>query len=413
MTEFASYLSSKRTEKGIPLRQLAERVSMTCPVDHSTLSRLERGKQKPSAQHRNLLLALAKVLDLDDDETNELLTSAGLTPVTESESNVDKILNALEPERWRKTQFLMKLGWNRDQISKKLHIPFWEVLKDLEKAQASTDIRLILSLLEPGRRVLDFEKHQYARLVSFRLGNVSEALLIVEGITFLVTDCGTHEQGPEIEAAIAPYKYDVELSLNKTGETKITKTKFKLARFEADDYEVLFKSLPGSYFRGTINVNYTIYPQTNLLTLSSQPLELVFPNVTGAQILDPQPFWRLVAGSQADYSHILSNCLKQLSDGDRVELRIYVQKELTDGNLRQLQAKLARCGITLDSPVVQDAGIIVMRFTYYETISSTISSLRIPDIIGWQLFDVAGKYIQGVRRLTEGVMVFEEGTNAE
>lgn len=410
MTDLAAYLSSKRKEKGISLRTLAKGASMTTPVHYSTLCRLERGKRAVSAQDRPLLLALGKVLDLGDDEVNELLTIAGLTPITGSESNLDKILE-LQTERWRKTRLLMDLGWHEGQICRKLNIPFWEVRADIKLSEASTGTRLILSLLEHGRRVWDFEKHQYARLVSFRLGNISEALLIVESITLSVTECGTHNREPETEAAVTPYRFDVELSLDNTGESEITKTKFKLARFEVDDYEVLFKSSPGNYFRGSINVYYTRYPETELLTVSSQPLELVFPNVSGARRHDSLSYQKLVAGSEANYLQVLSNRLKQLSEGEHVELRIYVQNDFNDSDLRQLETELVRCGIMLNSPVVQDAGIILIRFTYLETTGPAISSLTIPDIMGWQLFDAAGRYIQGIHQLTQGVMVIEDGSN--
>lgn len=73
--EFGAALARLRTERGLSQSRLAHEAGL----DHSYISRVERGKREPS---RETVLALATVLDSTHRQTDVLLIAAGYRPVT-------------------------------------------------------------------------------------------------------------------------------------------------------------------------------------------------------------------------------------------------------------------------------------------------------------------------------------------
>jgi transcriptional regulator with XRE-family HTH domain len=71
--QFGELLTYYRTRAGISQAKLARMVR----VDHSFISRLERGARGPS---RETVLAIARALDLADQERDELLLAARYAP---------------------------------------------------------------------------------------------------------------------------------------------------------------------------------------------------------------------------------------------------------------------------------------------------------------------------------------------
>jgi transcriptional regulator with XRE-family HTH domain len=73
-SEFSQLLREVRTARGLSQSQIAR----TIGVDHSTISRFERGERRP---RRLTVLKLARALDLDRATRLRLLASAGYAPV--------------------------------------------------------------------------------------------------------------------------------------------------------------------------------------------------------------------------------------------------------------------------------------------------------------------------------------------
>lgn len=73
---FAGLLAGYRMTTGISRNKLAHLVG----VDPSYLTRIENGDREPPRFH--IVEALARVLNLNDEQRNHLLVSAGYAPVT-------------------------------------------------------------------------------------------------------------------------------------------------------------------------------------------------------------------------------------------------------------------------------------------------------------------------------------------
>ena len=70
---FAATLARLRTARRLNHNQLAH----ACGLDHSYISRLERGKREPS---RETVMVLARALRLGDHDRGRLLRAAGFWP---------------------------------------------------------------------------------------------------------------------------------------------------------------------------------------------------------------------------------------------------------------------------------------------------------------------------------------------
>ena len=103
MSGFGSFLREKRRQKLLTLQDLSElsrkfwKETGWCP-DASQLSRWETGKAVPLPKHRPALLAIAKILGMDDSDKNEFLIKAGLSPLQGEELDVDAMLSKLGSE---------------------------------------------------------------------------------------------------------------------------------------------------------------------------------------------------------------------------------------------------------------------------------------------------------------------------
>lgn len=142
MDSFGSFLRNKRKQKDLSLQGLSDLLSerrekkkIVWYPDVPQLSRWETGKTVPRAKHRDVVKAIADILDMDDSERNELLTKAGLSPLRPDEMDIDVMLSTLG-SRQKKSWFLSKyMGWNREQIANKLGIVWFEAMHDIEKTE--------------------------------------------------------------------------------------------------------------------------------------------------------------------------------------------------------------------------------------------------------------------------------------
>lgn len=146
-----------------------------------------------------------------------------------------------------------------------------EKVKDAEKVEP------ILTMLEVGRRVIDSKTDRYARLIKFRLGNVSDKLIIIDNVCLKVIESEIQDFGPQIEGFMNHYNYDVELHLGEPGEYKITDDKFKLSKNDADDFEILCTAAPGLVCIARIKIYYSNYPESKTFDKYSEDFYLTFP----------------------------------------------------------------------------------------------------------------------------------------
>jgi hypothetical protein len=121
------------------------------------------------------VLAIAKILDMDDSEKNELLLKAGLSPLQPEELDIDAMLSKWPPGRWRKTYFLRKyLGWDERRVADKLGIPFWDVQNDIKEAE--NEIKRLSGKTEYGQRGTELLLQGYLKNHYDKLGKLLERL---------------------------------------------------------------------------------------------------------------------------------------------------------------------------------------------------------------------------------------------
>ncbi len=132
MDDFGSFLKDKRNRKGLTLRKL----SKLCYLDASQLSRWETGRVLPLSKHRPDLLKIAKILNMDESEKNDLLVKAGLTPLQPDELDVDAILSGMSSRRSKSWFLCERMKWTESQAATKLGVPFFDIRRDVEEVKA-------------------------------------------------------------------------------------------------------------------------------------------------------------------------------------------------------------------------------------------------------------------------------------
>jgi len=267
---------------------------------------------------------------------------------------------------------------------------------------------LDLTILEAGRRVLDFKTGKYARLIKFRIGNSQSNMVVVEKIRLEVLDSKKHDFGPRIEALIQPYRYDVELRIGEDVEYMVTEDNFKLAKNDFDDFEVLCTSQPGTIYRAVITVDHSEYPEIETISQYSEAFDLEFPRVEESTNVELGGRFKLVAASASDYLMHLSDFIQKLSKIDNVDLRLYLEKPLSDDLVQAIENGLTKSGANLCGPLRQEAGIIRIIFSYNEALPAAIANIKLPTVIGWQVFDTAGNCLRGMSKFDNNVAVVEE-----
>ncbi len=116
----------------------------------------------------------------------------------------------------------------------------------------------------------------------------------------------------------------------------------------------------------------------------------------------------MVAAEAGDYLMHLSEFVQKLSKIDNVDLRLYIEKPLSDDLVQAIENGLTKSGANLCSPLRQEAGIVRIIFNYTEALPAAIANIKLPTIIGWQVFDAAGNCLRGMRKFDNNVAVVEE-----
>jgi len=97
----------------------------------------------------------------------------------------------------------------------------------------------------------------------------------------------------------------------------------------------------------------------------------------------------IIAESLSSDIGIISQFEEYFAEYDYGELRIYVEQELTDTQIYQLEQDIIGQGVVLTEPISQDARIIVIKFQKAIApllIIGTAIAAIVSGIIGWQLF---------------------------
>jgi len=95
--------------------------------------------------------------------------------------------------------------------------------------------------------------------------------------------------------------------------------------------------------------------------------------------------------AQGENLNELPNNEDKFSEGDRGEVRFYLNESLSQPALQDLQDKLLERGVTLTEPIKQDARIVVVRFEKRIAPLLIIAGIVVVGIVGWQLLKEAAK----------------------
>ena len=113
---------------------------------------------------------------------------------------------------------------------------------------------LIVNIISAGNLTMDPKAGKGGRSVNFRVSNLSNNVIVVEKICLDVLRWQRFNVPPPIEALIKTFKYEVSLQPRYIGEYCFTSQKFKYARGDVDDFEVVCMSPPGNKY--TIRLNF-------------------------------------------------------------------------------------------------------------------------------------------------------------
>jgi hypothetical protein len=105
---------------------------------------------------------------------------------------------------------------------------------------------------------------------------------------------------------------------------------------------------------------------------------------------------QLVAEHIGNNITVLSDYENQFNEFDSGEVRFYVEQDLSNEEIAQLESDIVGQGVVLTSPILQDANMIVIKFRKelapLAIIALAVGGMGAIGILGWQLF----KYISAV-----------------
>lgn len=375
MTNFGELLKDKRIRRGLTQKKLSfrcrERSHRRIIFHDSLLSRWENGRM-PLAYHRDILLTIGSVLHLQENEMNSLLTAGGLSPVQAEDT--EYILTGLVPKQ--------------NEINHPTQYSAMESNK-VPLHPGSID----LSIIQWGRREINYETGECARLVAFRIGNITSDIVVIERICLEVIEARKSNKGLSIEGVIEPYRYDFKLSLSQRGKYPITDKKFKFSKNDLDDFEILFTSKPGMIYRVQVVVHYSNYPQTEVITMRSEEIRLQFPKTKRPIVINPITDFKLIHAQPQDYLRKLVDFLENTTIPDDGQLILYVDEPISHELRNIITQKMIASGVELNGNIGYDSGIAVIRFKHGRNMVKAFSTIDIPGLFGWHLADYEGKIL--------------------
>jgi hypothetical protein len=78
---------------------------------------------------------------------------------------------------------------------------------------------------------------------------------------------------------------------------------------------------------------------------------------------------------------------ESLAENEDLELRLYLDRELSLGDVKEIEQTLVRAGMTLNEPLAYDVRIVAVRFKFTRGDMSKLAHIEVPGLLGWQLFD--------------------------
>lgn len=248
-------------------------------------------------------------------------------------------------------------------------------------------------------------KKTSGKLVAFRLVVIAGNPLVVEKIVLEVVRCEAYALPAGIGAFLEPIERIVELNPAEK-QYEVPKVAFKYEGSGVDEVRLLCTSPPGYAYRLRIRVHYTDYPSKNIWTVTSDEFDLHFPkelkdttdksgnehrrkagkNPKGQKNAnernDPLIGESLHGGLKG-----LANCQDGLAENVDLQLRLYMDRELSLGDVKRIEQTLVKAGLTLKEPVGYAARIVAIRLKFTRSCLSRIADIDVPGMIGWQLFD--------------------------
>ena len=112
---------------------------------------------------------------------------------------------------------------------------------------------LTVDIISAGKLTVDLKYEKGGRSINFRVSNLSDNVIVVEKICLDVLRWQRFDLPPPIEARIKTFKYEVSLQPRYIGEYCFTSEKFKYARGDVDDFEVVCMSPPGNKYTMRLN----------------------------------------------------------------------------------------------------------------------------------------------------------------
>ena len=89
-------------------------------------------------------------------------------------------------------------------------------------------------------------------------------------------------------------------------------------------------------------------------------------------------------------------------------MKIYLESPLSDELVKAIKNELTKYGASLCGPIRREAGILHIIFNFNEALPTAIANIRLPTLLGWQIFDSAGNHLRGMRRFENNVDILDD-----
>ena len=253
-------------------------------------------------------------------------------------------------------------------------------------------------------------KKTSGKLVVFRLAVISGNPLVVEKIVLKVASCEEYAAPPRIGAFIGDFIELVErmVELNPAEkEYEVPKVPFKYEGSGVNEVRLLCTSPPGYAYRLKIKVDCTEYASKNqgknICTVTSDEFDLHFPkelkgktdkfankhehksakNPKGQKNANAEYSLGVIGQSRDGSLEGLAACQDGLAEHVDLQLRLYMDRELSLGDVKGIEQTLVKAGITLNEPVGYAVRIIAVRLKFTRRCLSKIANIDVPGMLVW------------------------------
>ena len=85
-----------------------------------------------------------------------------------------------------------------------------------------------------------------------------------------------------------------------------------------------------------------------------------------------------------------------------------MENPLSDELVQAMENELVTSGAILFDTIKQEVSCVRVTFSFNEELSAALANIKLPNVIGWQVFDTAGNCLRGMRKFDNNVAVVEE-----